>query len=168
MIVEIKSKALPRIHDHADPNEAGSDTWFTVSRRVAWSDTDPSSAYTFTSALRYAEDAEVEFLRQTGTLRILYPHVPRIYVEARYFTPARFDDEIEVAIALVRIGRSSLHFLFRITRDSTLCAVGRLGTACIGEGGESMELPSAAREFLMPHLRDASDTTVVQTMKLFI
>lgn len=168
MIVEPNPAASPRTHDHAGTNAAGTDTWFTVSRRVAWSDTDPWSAYTFISALRYAEDAEVDFLRQTGTLKMLYPHVPRIYVEARYFTPARFDDEIQVAIALVRIGRSSLHFLFRITRDSTLCAVGRLGTAYIGEGSESSELPSAARELLMAHLRDSSDTAVAQTMKLFI
>jgi acyl-CoA thioesterase FadM len=139
---------LPPLPDSAD--DAG---WFTVSRRVAWSETDPSNAYQFTAVLRYAEDAETALLRRAAVLPLLFPRLPRIYAEARYRAPAFFDQELDVDIALVRMGRSSLHYAFRIFRGPTLCAEGRMGAVAVDSSGSSRPLPDEARALLGGYVR---------------
>jgi acyl-CoA thioester hydrolase len=126
--------------------------WFSVTRRIAWSETDPSGAYQFAHVLRFAEDAETALLRHAGVLAALHPRLPRIYAEASFSTPAYFDQEIDVDIALVNLGRSSMHYLFRVLRGSTICAEGRLGAAFVDEHGKSQLLPLIVRERLEPHL----------------
>jgi acyl-CoA thioester hydrolase len=136
--------------------EAG---WFTVTRRVAWSETDQSGAYQFAQVLSYAEDAETALLRHAGVLALLHPRLPRIYAEASYSAPAYFDQELDIDIALVRLGRSSLHYLFRVLRGPVLCARGRLGAALIDESGRSQNLPALVRERLGAHVRPGLATT---------
>jgi acyl-CoA thioesterase FadM/uncharacterized damage-inducible protein DinB len=141
-----------------DPPETGErEGWFTLTRRVAWADTDASGAWSFVAAQRYAEEAEVAFLTAADVLDLLYPHLPRAYVEARYATPAYFPQEVDIDLALVRIGRSSLHFVFRVLRGATVCAAGRLGAAYIGAGGTSTELPAEVRTALAPRVRPDKD-----------
>jgi acyl-CoA thioester hydrolase len=124
---------------------------FSIRRRVSWADTDPSSAYKFTAALQYVEEAEVELLRRASALDYLYPHLPRTFIEARYWTPAYFDDELIVELWIGRLGRSSIEYVFRIRRDDTVCAEGRLGTSRIREG-QSAPLPEAVRSKLERYL----------------
>ena len=135
------------------PDAAAQPGWFTVTRRVAWSETDPTGAYQFAQVLRYAEDAETALLRHAGVLSLLHPRLPRIYADASYATPAYFDQELDVDVALVRIGRSSLHYRFRVLRGPTICAEGRLGAAFVDESGQSHALPPLVRQRLAPHLR---------------
>jgi acyl-CoA thioesterase FadM/uncharacterized damage-inducible protein DinB len=135
------------------PATVDGDGWFTVTRRVAWSETDPSSAYQFSDVLRYAEDAETAFLRRAAVLPLLYPRLPRIYAEVRYRAPAYFDQEIDVDLALVRLGRSSLHFAFRVLRGPTLCAEGRMGAVAVDESGSGRPLPEEARALLAGYER---------------
>jgi acyl-CoA thioester hydrolase len=116
-------------------------------RRVPWADTDASQAWMFTAVLRYAEEAEVELLRAAGVLGELYGHLPRTYVEARFRRPAFFDDEIEVAIGLTRMGDSSLHFDFTVHRQGELAAEGRLGAAFVSDGAKA-SLPATVRRAL--------------------
>lgn len=114
--------------------------WFTDKRRVAWSETDPSSAYTFVSALKYAEDAEVAYFRAHAVLDDLYPSLPRLYAQARFIQPVRFDDEVVTRIALTRVGSSSIHYIFRLERDAQLCAVGSMGVVHVGSNGRPKPL----------------------------
>jgi acyl-CoA thioester hydrolase len=144
-----------RMPDLPDPAEAGG--WFTITRRVAWADTDTSRAWAFTVAQRYAEEAEVAFLTDADVLELLYPHLPRIYVEAKYVTPAYFNQEVDVDLALTRLGSSSLHLVFRILRGATLCAAGRVGAAYVGHDGRAAQLPGEVRAALSPRLRPEKD-----------
>lgn len=125
--------------------------WFRTKRRVAWSDCDPADMYTFLSALRYVEDAEVGMLRSYGLLKFFYPHLPRIYLEVSYKEPARFDDEITTSLAIMRLGKSSLHFVFQISREAVICAEGRYGVCYLGQSGKPTPIPGDVCRVLLPN-----------------
>lgn len=127
-------------HSTAPSNEKGL-VWFRTKRRVAWSDCDPASIYTFTAALHYVEDAEVGMLRSKSLLQELYPRLPRIYLEANYHAPARFEDELTIALAITRLGKSSIHFAFEISREAAICASGQYGVCYLGRDGKPAAIP---------------------------
>lgn len=122
--------------------------WFRHTRRVGWTEVDPSTNYQFTAALRYVEEAEIALLRELGVLARLYPHFPRTFVRAEFRSPARFDDEVTVAIRPSRVGRSSVEFAFEVRQGGRLCAEGTLGAALIGDDGRSAPLPDDVRAAL--------------------
>lgn len=126
-------------------------SWFRTKRRVAWSDCDPASIYTFLSALRYIEDAEVNMLRDFGFLDFFYPNLPRIYLEVDYKKPAHFDDEVTVALAIARLGASSIHFAFQISLEDAICAEGRYGVCYLGQDGKPMRIPDDICRVLLPN-----------------
>lgn len=122
--------------------------WFGHTRRVAWTDVDPSANYQFTAALRYAEEAEIAWLRELGVLHDLYPHLPRTFVEAQFRSPARFDEEVTVEIRLRRVGRSSIEYEFRLRQGERICAEGALGSALLAPDGQPVPVPARVRELL--------------------
>lgn len=124
------------------------ENWFHHTRRVGWTEVDPSSNYQFTAVLRYVEEAEIALLRDRGVLSRLYPHLPRTFVRAEFRSPARFDDEVTVAIRPSRVGRSSVEFAFEVRQDARLCAEGTLGAALIGDDGRATPLPDDVRAAL--------------------
>lgn len=123
--------------------------WSVFERRVAWVDTDPSGAYQFTAAIRYVEEAEVSLLRELGILDLLYPHLPRVAVEASYRRPCYFEDVVQVLIRVSRMGESSIQYAFRLQLpDGTRCADGSLTAVFVGTRGEPTKLPEVARRTL--------------------
>lgn len=125
---------------------------FQYTRRVGWTEVDPSGNYQFTAALRYVEEAEIAWLRELGVLDALFPRMPRTFVRADFREPARFEDVVTVGLDVGRVGRSSVEYVFRIGRDGTVCAAGTLGSAFLGDDGRSAPLPSQAREALEAQL----------------
>ena len=77
--------------------------------RVAFVDTDASGRIHFTAMLRYFEAAELEFLRWLGFSYRAAPHTgyPRVRVECEYRSAIVFDDELDIAVSVKRIGSSS-------------------------------------------------------------
>jgi acyl-CoA thioesterase FadM len=132
------------------------DSWFTHVRRVAWVDTDPSGAYQFTAALRYAEEAEIAMLRDQGILELLYPHLPRISVGANFHRPCVFEELIHVRIRVIRCGTSSISYEFRLEQaDGALCADGQMSAVFVDDRGRPAPVPPIARQALTP-CRDRS------------
>lgn len=121
---------------------------FDYTRRVGWTEVDPSGNYQFTSALRYVEEAEIALLRELGILDVLFPRMPRTFVRADFRSPARFEDVVTVSLEVGRVGRSSVEYAFRIASGTTLCASGMLGSAYLGDDGRSAPLPGQARQAL--------------------
>ncbi|MEU4233766.1 thioesterase family protein [Nonomuraea sp. NPDC026600] len=122
------------------------DGWFSIKRRIGWTEVDPSSNYQFSSALQYVEEAEIALFREAGVLGDLYPHLPRTHVTASYVRPARFDDLITVQVKVSRVGRSSVDLDFRILLDETVCAHGVLGSAYVDPAtGTSTPVPEHVR-----------------------
>lgn len=123
--------------------------WFTVDRRVAWVDSDPSGAYQFTAAIRYVEDAEITMLRELGILDLLYPHLPRVAVQASYRRPCYFEEVVHVLVRVSRMGQSSIEYEFRLQLpDGRLCAEGSMTAVFIGTSGQPTRLPEEARRVL--------------------
>ena len=101
-----------------------------VRRKVEYVDTDMSGIVHFSRFLVFMENAEHAFLKAVG------PGVqwrdgegrelgwPRVAVSCDYLSPARFGDELEIRVRVLRKGTRSLTYGFEITRGGTALAKG--------------------------------------------
>ena len=86
---------------------------FSARTRVGFSDTDAQGIVYYGRCLPYFDLARVEYLRELDLLRPAALAGDEFVMRAcalEYFAPAVFDDEIDVAIRLARIGRTSATF----------------------------------------------------------
>src|SRR5215467_13731527 len=94
---------------------------FTTTRRVDFADTDMAGIVHFANFFRYMESAEVEFLR-SRRLSVKLPWegemigFPRVAAACDYENPARFEDVLEIAVRMERLGRKSVTYAFTFTR----------------------------------------------------
>ena len=118
------------------PNGPLADTFY-YRRRVEFADTDAAGIAHFTSLIRYAESAEHAFLRSIGSSvmrsanRVHWADAnasarprdgesaaaleaevdwPRARLEVDFTAPAYFEDVIEIAVQVERLGRSSVKY----------------------------------------------------------
>jgi acyl-CoA thioester hydrolase len=123
--------------------------WHRERARVAWIDTDASARIHFTVAFRWAEMAEVGLWRELGPMAE-WSNYPRKHVEAQFHQVLVFDDEIEIALRPERIGRTSISFVWQVTRDGVLCVTGRHTCVHVDAEGRPAPLPDAVRHALAP------------------
>jgi acyl-CoA thioester hydrolase len=72
---------------------------------------------------------------------------------ARYLAPARFEDEIEIAMAYEKLGTTSTVSRFDATRDGERLVEGRLVHVFVdAETMAKQPIPGWAREALVPYL----------------
>ena len=112
----------------------------------------------FSNFFRYMESAEVEFLRSLGfSVSFRTPEgerlgFPRVAAACDYLRPARFQDVLDVTVAVQAIGRKSLTYRFEFFKDGTLIAHGRISAVCcrvVGEHQlESIAIPAGIRALL--------------------
>ena len=95
-----------------------------IQSRVAWVDTDAGGRIHFTAAFRWAEAAETALKRSLGLLED-WANYPRRAVECEYLAVLRFEDELEIEIAVEAVGTSSVTYGWEIRRDSDVCIRGR-------------------------------------------
>ena len=116
--------------------------------RVIYGDTDQMGVVYYANYLRWFERGRSEFLRQ---IRLPYStierqgfHFPVTEVICRYANSARYDNTIEIKTELVELGRASLSFVYRISRESNndLLATGRTKHACIDQAGKVTRIPT--------------------------
>ena len=124
---------------------------FHTSRLVEFHDTDMAGIMHFASFFVYMESAEHEMLRSLGLT--IYnvadgEHVtfPRVSVTCNYRTPARFADQLDVAVSVRRVGGKSVVYDFRFTRDGVDVADGSVTAVCcrIDPGGRPVSRPIPA------------------------
>jgi YbgC/YbaW family acyl-CoA thioester hydrolase len=130
---------------------------FHTTRRVDFADTDMAGIVHFTNFFRYMESAEVEFLRSRG-LSVKLPwegetiSFPRVAAACDYEKPARFEDVLEIAVSLERIGRKSVTYAFAFSRDGEPIANGRVTSVCCrmtpDRQIEPIEIPARLRDIL--------------------
>jgi acyl-CoA thioester hydrolase len=107
-----------------------------VRRRVEYVDTDMSGIVHFSRFLIYMENTEHAFLKaigadvhfQDGEGREI--SWPRVAVSCDYQSPARFGDELEIHLRVIRKGTRSLTYGFEVTRGGETLAKGRSTCAC--------------------------------------
>ena len=76
----------------------------------------------------------------------------------RYFSPARFDDEIDLGVEVVRLGTTALTTRITVERDGELLAEGLMRHVFvdIAAGGKT-EIPSEIRAALTPYLAEPAE-----------
>src|SRR3954469_9426231 len=99
--------------------EAARMSLFCVSRTVEFGDTDMAGIVHFANFFRYMESAEHAFLRACGLSVVAEwegepVSFPRVSASCDYLRPVRFQDVIDTAVRVERVGRSSVHFAFEV------------------------------------------------------
>ena len=101
-------------------------------RRVEFRDTDAAGIVHFSAFFFWMESAEHELLRaadvrvvdrKQGDVEVSWP---RVAVSCDYASAARFGDELDIAVSVDEIGRSSVTYGFRFTHDGMAVASGRI------------------------------------------
>jgi YbgC/YbaW family acyl-CoA thioester hydrolase len=130
---------------------------FHTTRRVEFVDTDMAGIVHFSNFFRWMESAEVEFLRPRG-LSVKLPWegqvlgFPRVSASCDYLQPARFQDLLDIAVRVEKIGRKSVTYAFEFSLDGAVIARGRVSSVCCrvrpGHEIESVEIPATLRKVL--------------------
>lgn len=130
---------------------------FHTTRRVEFVDTDMAGIVHFSNFFRWMESAEVEFLRARG-LSVKLPWegqvlgFPRVSASCDYLRPARFQDVLDIAVRVEKVGRKSVTYAFEFTLDGAVIARGRVSSVCCLVGAdqqiESVDIPEALRAVL--------------------
>lgn len=125
-------------------------------RKIEYVDTDMSGIVHFSRFLIFMENTEHAFLDALGVGvewkeedgRLL--SWPRVAVGCEYVSPARFGDELEVHLQVLRKGTKSLTYQFNVTRGGHLLARGKTTCACCvindPEGVKSVAIPDWVAE----------------------
>jgi acyl-CoA thioester hydrolase len=118
-------------------------------RRIQWFDTDSSTKYHNTAPLRLMEEAETLLLDRLGIVKEVYGWLPRAHVTVDFRRPLRFWDEVEVVVAVVEVGRTSVTYTFAVRDADDVYSEGRVVAVLIDERGEPRQWPAEWRRLLL-------------------
>ena len=129
---------------------------FTYHHRVRFVDTDASGRIHYTAMMRFFEAAEFEFFRSIG---LPYQNIekraeayPRVHVEADYLGAIHYDDLVDVAVHLAKVGEKSYTLQFDVTRAGEPVGKGKIVVACMDKAtGKSRPLPEDLARKLREH-----------------
>ena len=116
--------------------------------RVIYGDTDQMGVVYYANYLRWFEKGRSEWLRQIAlpyaTIEQQGFHFPVTEVSCRYINPARYDDFVQIQTEVTELGRASLSFVYRISReeDQALLATGSTKHACLNHAGKVTRIPA--------------------------
>ena len=117
-------------HEASLPNPAR----ITLRRRIEWIDTDAAGIYHWTTAFRLAEAAEAALHTALGIADRTFGVTPRVSVAAEFQRPLRFNDPVEVELAVEAVGHSSVRYAVAITGPDGPAMRGHV-TACLIDAG---------------------------------
>lgn len=130
---------------------------FRTSFRVTWADTDAAQVVHYSNYFRFVERAEEEFYRHLGftftdtAKRGLW--FPRVEAFCQYMKPARFNDLLEVELAVEELKDKSAKYSFRIANAETdlLLASGYIVLVVADkQTGKATQIPGDIVEKLRP------------------
>jgi len=133
----------------------------TAEYLVCYGDTDQMGVVYYANYLRIFEFSRVIFMRASG---LPYREVeaegvllPIAEAQVRYLKPARFEDVLLVDAALVKLGRASANFIYRVRRGDEVIATGRTRHGCIDRAGKVTRMPELLRARLEVDPEDIFD-----------
>lgn len=109
---------------------------FTMTRRVAFCETDLAGVMHFSNYLRWMEDVEHAFWRSIGRSvhAVAGPSSgvtwPRVSVTCEYFAPIRFEDEVELTFRVLSVGEKSLQYEVEFRSQARPIARAKATTVC--------------------------------------
>jgi 4-hydroxybenzoyl-CoA thioesterase/acyl-CoA thioester hydrolase len=111
------------------------DAVYQTQRRVEFRDTDAAGIVHFSVFFNYMEEAEHAFLRQRGMTVFMQDDEgavswPRISAHCDYISPLKFEDVVEIAVAISRLGTKSVTYKFTFSTAGRPVANGTVTTVC--------------------------------------
>ncbi len=108
---------------------------FRTSRRVEFSDTDAAGIAHFTAFFRYMEQAEHELLRSVGLsvfMQVEGQEItwPRVSSKCDFRSMAKFEEVLEIATNISRLGEKSVTWSFHFTIGPRDVASGEITAVC--------------------------------------
>src|SRR5882672_9584592 len=103
---------------------------FTYSRMVQFAETDLAGIAHFANFFRWMEEAEHAYFRSVGlSVRTEYQEMeigwPRVSTSCEFFVPARFEDQLQIAVRITKMGEKSITWEIEFSRDGTRLALGK-------------------------------------------
>lgn len=118
--------------------DTGVNSPFVFPSRVRFVDTDASQRIHYTAMLKHFEYAEIEFLRSLGMpYKEMKRHGvdwPRVHVECDYIAPPYYDDLLEIAVTVERVGTTSFTLAFEASIAGQPAAKGKIVIVCVRQG----------------------------------
>ncbi|HEX2105302.1 MAG TPA: thioesterase family protein [Solirubrobacteraceae bacterium] len=100
-------------------------------RRIEWMDTDAAGIYHWTTVFRLAEAAEAALHTALGIADFTFGATPRVSVAATFSRPLRFNDPVDVELAVRALGRTSVEYALRVGADGAIAAEGTVKSCLI-------------------------------------
>ena len=134
---------------------------FQVSEYVRWEDIDAAGIINYQAYLRFFGLAEAELFRSCGLsyktlIDELAIWLPRVRVECDFFHPVKLDELLVVEAFFGRIGTSSIHLHFEVTRKEqpgVVVATGKYILVTVRQGEfRPAPVPAELREKLAPYV----------------
>lgn len=133
----------------ASGNRAASvtgDVLLRTRRRVEFRDTDAAGIVHFSAFFFWMESAEHELLRSAG-LQVFERHEdgsefswPRVSVSCDYRSTAQFGDELDIAVSVAAVGRTSVTYHFLFEHQGRAVAEGRVvAVRCLMRPGDRLK-----------------------------
>ncbi len=104
--------------------------------RVYYEDTDAAGVVYYANYLKYMERARTEWLRGIGFEQTDLARQHGVIFVVRsaaidYLAPARFDDELRVALELSKVGAGQIDLVQRVSRGEALLVTAEIKLACV-------------------------------------
>jgi len=108
---------------------------FTMRRLVQFAETDLAGVLHFANYYRMMEEVEHAFWRSLGSGVVISTgesHIswPRVATSCEYFTPAHFEDELELRFTVAHVGQRSVTYQIEFMRRDERLALGKTIAVC--------------------------------------
>ncbi len=94
-------------------------------------DTDAAGIYHWTTAFRLAEAAEAALHTALGIAEVTFGATPRVRVSAEFRRSVRFNDPVDVTLAVTAVGRTSVRYALTLALDGETVAEGEIVSCLI-------------------------------------
>jgi YbgC/YbaW family acyl-CoA thioester hydrolase len=127
---------------------------FRTTRRIEFADTDMAGLVHFARFFTFMESAEHAFLRSLGLSVVMEwdgetVTFPRVHASCDFVKQVRFEDELEIELAVEAVGRKAIHYAVEMRLGKDVVARGKLTSVycVVREGGrlEGREIPPSFR-----------------------
>lgn len=125
--------------------------------RVRYGETDQMGVVYHANYLVYFELGRTELIRELGFPYAKFEEdgirLPVVSTALRFYSAARYDDEIAVGTRLTEVTAVRVRFDYEVRCDGTLLATGHTVLACVGPKGRPRRFPATIRERLEKHVQ---------------
>jgi acyl-CoA thioester hydrolase len=122
----------------------------TTRLRVRYDECDPMGFVHHSNFLKYLEIARTELFRADGgnyrDFESSGLFVVVVRVDIRYHAPARYDDELDVQVAVDRMTEAKIEQSYRLERAGELIVTATVTLAVIDREGKLQRIPESLRD----------------------